>query len=449
MTSLNKLFTQYFIIAIICILIVMILIFNFTSTIFFTEFLVTINEKNNDAIVENVKLIVEDGMKIGYFRRYLEIISIEGTVELSIYKEDKHVLSADPQKINLQEPEEKFFKESEVIPYEYSFVVDQSNYTINIYRLKDINLLDQNTKYLNNINYMYLIVFIIAILLSAILALTLSRRFNKPILTIKENINYIKQGRYNRIKITETKAKELKQLSEEINDLAKSKENEEKLRKRLSNDIVHELKTPITTLSANLEAILDGIYKADNERIKILLDQTNRLSRLVNGLSKLTILETNSDEIEKTEVNISEMIKDIKITFEPAINEKGLKSFSEIEEGILINGNEDKLLQSFVNVFSNALKYTEKGSISVKLYQKKKSIYFEISDTGIGIDEKDLPYVFERFYRADESRSRQTGGAGIGLSITRAVIQAHDGEIRVESNNKEGSKFTIRLNSIN
>jgi len=451
MTNLNKLFTQYFILTIVGVLIVMILIFNYTSTAFFTDFLITTNEKSNEAIVENVKSLVADNAQIGYYKRYFSIIAEEGTVELSIYREQTHILGVDPTKMivgPLEEDHERYFKQEEVIPYEYSFNVDETNYTVYIYRLKNIKLAEQNAKYLNNINYMYLAVFIFAIILSTVLALTLSKRFNKPILTIKENINYIKQGRYNKIKKTETKAKELMQLSEEINDLAISKENEEKLRKRLSNDIVHELKTPITTLSANLEAILDGIYKPDNERIKILLDQTNRLSRLVNGLSKLTILETNSEELHKTNINLSEIINDIKITFEPEITEKGLRCISNIEKNLYIEGNEDKLLQCFVNLFSNALKYTEKGDITINLYQKKKNVYFEIIDTGIGIAKKDLPNVFERFYRADESRSRQTGGAGIGLAITKAAIQAHDGEIKAESELGKGSKFIIILNSI-
>ncbi len=144
-------------------------------------------------------------------------------------------------------------------------------------------------------------------------------------------------------------------------------------------------------------------------------------------------------------VNLSTMLHDIFVTFEPSITEKGLQSIKDIESDVYILGDEDKLLQSFVNIISNALKYTEKGSITISLEKVMNQAVVTVTDTGIGIDEKDLPFVFERFYRSDISRSRQTGGAGIGLAITKAVISAHDGEIFASSVKGQGSTFTTTL----
>ncbi|MBN2853450.1 MAG: hypothetical protein JXQ23_12010 [Clostridia bacterium] len=452
MTNLNRLFAQYFIIAIICVLLVMILIFNYTSTIFFTDFLATTYEKSNDTVFETIKVLLENDAFFGFYRRnFLESIAQDGTIELILFQDEEHIMSVGPINFVIGPDQSTFihaFEEDNSIKYVYTFTVYEKDFTLTISRLKDIKLVEQNAKYLNRLNLMYLAVFIFALLVTTLLSLMLSKRFNKPIITIKENINYIKRGQYGKIKETDTKAKELKELSVEINQLAISKENEDNIRKRLSSDIVHELKTPITALSANLEAILDGIYEADHDRIKILLDQTNRLSRLVNGLSKLTILETNAEELNKERIDLSSIVKDIIITFEPAILDQNLKFASNIEEDIFVMGNVDKLLQSFINVISNALKYTEKGSIKVNLYKDHGKAVFEVKDTGIGIDEKDLPYVFERFYRSDESRSRQTGGAGIGLAITKAIIQAHDGEVKVESTINVGSTFTIILDTV-
>ena len=451
MTNLNRLFMRYFMIAIISILVVLILVSNYTSTIFFTDFLTTTYEKTNEKIVENFKILIENKASTGFYQKYLQIISADGTIELYLYQNDIFVLSAGPKEHYIG-PDishyKKYFKPEEVLSYQYIFTLDNNTYTVLISRLKDIHLVKENLKYLHKINIMYLGVFLFAILLASILSATLSKRFNKPIITIRENVKYIKKGQYRHIKPATTKAKELKQLSDEISLLAISKENEENIRKRLSSDIVHELKTPITALSANLEAILDGIYKADSERIKVLLDQTNRLSRLVNGLSKLTMIETNTEQLKKEKINLSKTVKDIVVTFEPAIKEKGLACISNIQEDIYMEGDDDKLLQGIVNIVSNALKYTEKGAIKIELYKKKDKATLVILDTGIGIDQSDLPYVFERFYRSDESRSRKTGGSGIGLAITKAIIQAHDGEISVESIKGKGSSFIVTLNCL-
>lgn len=449
MTKLNALFARYFIGGIIFVLIIIILLSNYITTIFFTDFLTTLDKKSNDAIIDNVRGLLINDARTGFYKIYLDTVAIEGTVEMTLYKGEAHVFSSGPETAVFG-PEEshyvKIFEEDETTLYIYTFPINNDEYTLKIYRVNDIRLIKQNDEYLNRTNLMYLGVFILALGFAIILSLLMAKRFNQPILTIKENINYIKKGQYKNIKETTTKAKELHELSNEINLLAVSKENEENLRKRLSSDIVHELKTPITALSANLEAILDGIYKPDQERIKVLLDQTNRLARLVNGLSKLTILETNAEHMQIDRVNLSTMLHDIFVTFEPSITEKGLQSIKDIENDIYILGDEDKLLQSFVNIISNALKYTEKGSITITLEKVMNQAVVTVTDTGIGIDEKDLPFVFERFYRSDISRSRQTGGAGIGLAITKAVISAHDGEIFASSVKGQGSTFTTTLN---
>ncbi|MCK5812271.1 MAG: hypothetical protein KAG94_05195 [Clostridiales bacterium] len=451
MTKLNALFARYFIGGIIFLLVIIILLSNYITTIFFTDFLTTVNLKSNEAIIDNIQGLLINKAPTGFYKSYLKTVANEGNAELTLYKGDIHVFSSGPETVALGPNEkmyEKVFKEDEATLYTYKFLIENEEFVLKIYRVNDIRFIKQNVEYLNRTNLMYLSVFILAVAFAIVLSLLLAKKFNQPILTIRENINYIKKGKYKNIKKTTTKARELQELSNEINLLAASKEQEENLRKRLSSDIVHELKTPITALSANLEAILDGIYKPDQERIKVLLDQTNRLARLVNGLSKLTILETNAEHMSVDKINLSTMLHDIFVTFEPSIKEKGLQSIKNIKNDIYILGNEDKLLQSFVNIISNALKYTEYGSITVSLEKTMNQAVVTITDTGIGIDEKDLPFVFERFYRSDISRSRQTGGAGIGLAITKAVIAAHDGEIAVNSVKGQGSTFITTLDLV-
>ncbi|MDX1359555.1 MAG: HAMP domain-containing sensor histidine kinase, partial [Clostridia bacterium] len=259
-----------------------------------------------------------------------------------------------------------------------------------------------------------------------------------------DNVNNISMNRFEDIKPCDTKAAELKELSEDINGLAVQLQEEDSMRKRLSNDIVHELKTPIAVLSTNIEAILDGVYKADDERMSVLLSQTNRLARLVNNLSDLTMLETESKNDRHNQVNLTNVLESIFTVYMPAASDKNIDLQKEIENDLLVNGNEDRLLQVFVNILSNSMKYTDEGgNITIRAFSSGGDIVCEVEDNGIGIDDKDLPFIFNRFYRGDESRSRETGGSGIGLAIAKAVVSSHGGEIKVNSKKGEGTKITV------
>ncbi|MCD6321947.1 MAG: hypothetical protein J7L77_02865, partial [Clostridiales bacterium] len=333
--------------------------------------------------------------------------------------------------------------------------IDYIDYKIGIYRLsigraKDPLINIANANFLRTMNVLYLVTFFIAMLIAFLSALILSRRFNKPIMQLRDNVNYISMNRYDKIKPCDTKASELKELSDDINELAVQIQGEEDMRKRLSDDIVHELKTPISVLSTNIEAIMDGIYKADEERMSVLLSQTNRLARLVNNLSDLTLLETENKKNPMDKVDISNILESIYTVYLPAATDKSIELQKDFEEELVIDGNEDRLLQVFINIVSNSMKYTDEGGkIIMRGYSKNNQIICEIEDTGIGINEKDLPFIFNRFYRGDESRSRETGGSGIGLAIAKAVVSAHDGEIEIKSKQGEGTRISIIFKKAN
>ncbi len=455
MTSLNKLFSRYFIFTIAIVLILITLISNFGASAFFKNFIDSRNEKQNAKIVNSVQTLLDtDSVSLNTYPFFLSVISRQEQVNLALYYGEELVAitySGMPKPMGgmggiggripeEQQIEQKINEDDDIIYLDYSLGL----YTLKIGRASNLLFDDANADFIKTLNIMYIAVFALAMAVAVFAAWILSKKFNKPIMQLKSNVNHISMNRFDKMQNCNTKAKELMELSEDIENLAMQMQKEENMRKRLSNDIVHELKTPIAVLSTNIEAILDGVYKADGERMSVLLSQTERLARLVNNLSELTLLETEYENMPMGKVNISELLDSVYTAYLPVATEKNIKLGKDINKNIIINGNEDRLLQVFVNILSNALKYTDgNGEILIKVFLKNNDVICEIEDTGIGIDEKDQPFIFNRFYRGDESRSRETGGSGIGLAIAKAVVSAHAGEIKVESKKGEGTKISI------
>ncbi len=457
MTNLNRLFSRYFIITVTIVLVVVTIISNLGSFLFFRNFIKKRNDNQNQKIVDAVTEMVSiDSLSKNTYPYFLSLFSKQEQVDIVLYKEDEVIAYSMSAVLPSRLPLNKLFGEkpddgqgrlSERLAENEE--INYIDYDIGIYRLSIGRAVDPlydnaNAKFLATMNFLYIVAFAIAMLIAFFAALILSRRFNRPIMQLRDNVNHISMNRFDNIEPCDTKAAELRELSEDIDGLALQLQKEESMRKRLSSDIVHELKTPISVLSTNLEAIMDGVYKADEERMSVLLSQTNRLARLVNNLSDLTLLETESDSSFAETVNISNVIESIYTVYLPAATDKLINLQKDLEDDLTIKGNEDRLLQVFVNIVSNSMKYTDKGGkILMKTYSSGNNIICEIEDDGIGIDEKDLPFVFNRFYRGDESRSRETGGSGIGLAIAKAVVSAHNGEIKINSKKDEGTKVTI------
>ncbi|MBR1735888.1 MAG: hypothetical protein IJ736_02565 [Firmicutes bacterium] len=170
-----------------------------------------------------------------------------------------------------------------------------------------------------------------------------------------------------------------------------------------------------------------------------------QISHLVDDMEKLHSINAENVVLEKDEFSVKDMFKNVVSAFEAELNTKGISVYTECED-IYINADRNKLIQAITNLISNSVKYSYKGGrIELTAFKESNIIKITVSDTGFGIPLEDLPYIFERFYRADKSRNRSTGGSGIGLSITKAIIDAHGGKITAESIIDKGTKITILL----
>ncbi len=241
---------------------------------------------------------------------------------------------------------------------------------------------------------------------------------------------------------------EIKAVAKAFNEMAAELENAETLRSNLLNDVAHELRTPLSVIQGNLRAILDDVYELDKSEVARIYDQTLQLNRIVDDLRELAQAEAKQLPLNLEELDVVPWVQEAAAAFRPIAKEKGVNLWVEIlGEHPHIQADEDRLTQSLLNLLYNALQHTQSGdTITIQVEECQDMFCLRVQDTGEGIAPEYLPHVFDRFYRADRARSRDTGGSGLGLAIVRAIIEAHGGEITVTSEGiGKGSTFTIQL----
>lgn len=304
---------------------------------------------------------------------------------------------------------------------------------------------DNDLAFIDTLNQLLVTVGIFSLFLSLLIGALMARRLSTPISRVINTARMISKGDFGDRTNVQSNTKEISQLSETINNLAETLEKQEVLRKRLTADVAHELRTPLATLQSHMEVMIDGIWMPDTERLKSCHEEIMRINRMVGDLEKLAKYEGENLILNKNSFDISDMTQHIIQNFETDFLNKGIDiNFYGEEE--MVFADKDKISQVMVNLLSNALKYTpEGGTVEVNVKGAEDITEISVKDTGNGIPSEDLPYIFERFYRADKSRNRLTGGAGIGLTITKAIVEAHKGKIQVQSKINEGTEFIVSL----
>ena len=240
---------------------------------------------------------------------------------------------------------------------------------------------------------------------------------------------------------------EIKQLASTFNHMVDELQQAEELRKTMMADVSHELRIPLTILSGNLRAVMDKVYPLDEVEVANLYIQTHHLIRLVNDLRELSLAESNKLPMEKSACNMLSIISETLQALDPLIVEKNIQikyKMDSIPELII---DPIRIKQVWFNLITNALSHTpSNGSLTFTASVEPGFIKFSLKDTGEGMEADKLREVFNRFYRADESRSRETGGTGLGLAIVKALIEMHGGQVFAESAGKgKGCTFSFTL----
>ena len=231
-----------------------------------------------------------------------------------------------------------------------------------------------------------------------------------------------------------------------FSDITELKRYERSRREFVAN-VSHELKTPIAVLKSLLETLYE---EEDREEKRAFLEKAlkrvEEMRRLVEDLLILTKLESGEERIRREEVDLRLLIEEVFELLEPQAVEHSVSLLNLVEESFKVKGDWDKLFLLFKNLVDNAIKYNKQGGkVEIKAYTKGNYSVIEVSDTGIGIPKEHLPFIFERFYRVEPSRSRERGGTGLGLSIVKHIALSHGGKVEVESKEGEGSTFRVYL----
>lgn len=221
----------------------------------------------------------------------------------------------------------------------------------------------------------------------------------------------------------------------------------EQMRKDFVANVSHELRTPVTSLKGFAETLLEGAMdnrEVSEKFLKIIWEESDRLQSLIQDLLDLSKVEQEGFELNWEKVNLAKLIDDVLLLLESKAIEKQIKISSMLTNNTVIDGDASRLKQIFINVINNSLTYTSSnGCVHVSLIEKNDEVQFIVQDTGIGMNEAEIPRIFERFYRIDKARSRNSGGTGLGLAIVKHLVEAHHGSIKVDSKKNAGTTFMI------
>jgi two-component system, OmpR family, sensor histidine kinase BaeS len=294
-----------------------------------------------------------------------------------------------------------------------------------------------------------MIIFItggIILLASSFFALIFSRHLLRPIRLLADATKALTQRNFG-VRVKVQSSDELGNLAERFNFMAKKMEDYEQNQLRWLSDISHELRTPLSVLIGEIEAIQDGVRKADEKSLASLCDEARHLEKLVNDLHALSLAESGAISIKMISLKPVSILTQAIYHFQTRIENSNMSVDVQVEpngDELKMLGDPLRLVQLFSNLIENALIHTEKpGRLLVKQTHSHDVIRLTFEDTGPGVPEESMPRLFERLYRTDSSRSRSTGGSGLGLAICKSIVELHHGKIQAQNGSEGGLKIEI------
>lgn len=334
----------------------------------------------------------------------------------------------------------------------YELIADQEKIgKIRIGYLGPFYFNEEELYFLASINQILLYVGLFSLLIAGVIGTIISRGLTKPIAGIVHHLNHIHDPSESLKPNQLIKTSEIYDLYEASRRLEMRIIEQEQLRKQLTQDMAHELKTPLTTIQGQLEAMIDGIFPLTKERLESSHEEILRIKSLITDIETVSVIENNNTTLTISRFNLYELIKEVLTEFENELLHHNMSYNIEYSSPksekyySCFSGDSNKMKQVFINLISNAIKYAGTSTtIHILLDYEDNMLKVHFKDNGKGIPKKDLPYIFERFYRVDPSRTGHNG-LGIGLTLVKSIVERHNGLINLESNLDEGTHFTIIL----
>lgn len=306
---------------------------------------------------------------------------------------------------------------------------------------------DLRVNFTSAINEITLTAGVVALLVAVAISLFTARRIIMPIRTMMEASREVAAGNFDQ-RVPIQSQDELGELARSFNQMASELARIEQRRLELIGDVAHELRTPLSNMRAVMEGLADGVLPADAATYQSVQKEIRRLQRLVQDLQDLSRAEADHLTLHRQPLHPQALIESASERLRLQYEDKGVQLNIETTPNLpLVMADPGRITQVMLNLLGNALQYTPAGGrVTVRAEQKGRYVVFVVTDTGIGVPASDLPHLFERFYRVDKSRSRAGGGSGIGLTISKHIVEAHGGRIWAESKGAgQGSTFTFTL----
>jgi signal transduction histidine kinase len=283
--------------------------------------------------------------------------------------------------------------------------------------------------------------------MAAILFMTLiSRQITRPLTRLRLTTQALAQGDLNaRVPIQSND--EVGKVAAAFNQMASQLQRNELARQQMVADVAHELRTPLSVMQSNIEAMMDGLLEPNPGELAELHGEVGRLARMVEDLRLLSLADAGQLQLTRAPLDAGKLIERVVGLMAPMAEAHAVNLKSNIPLlPVIINGDKDKLQQALTNLIDNAVRHAPAGGqVTVGVAHTKQTVFISVADNGPGISAADLPHIFERFWRGDKSRSRHSGGSGLGLSIVKQVAELHGGTVQVVSPESGGTQFTIAL----
>ncbi len=287
------------------------------------------------------------------------------------------------------------------------------------------------------------------ILFALIFGTILSRNITNPVRELTIATRAMAEGKLSQ-KVAVRSKDEIGELAKSFNKMSDDLSRSADLRKQMTADIAHELRTPLSLIMGHAEAVHDGVLPATRENFEIIREEASRLEQLVNDLRTLSLVDAGELNVEFQPADINKLLSDIQTHYLHQFNQRRITLDIQPAPGVLeANVDPIRFSQVITNILDNALNYTpENGRVLIETKQIENEIEISIQDSGDGVTPEEAAHLFDRFYRADPSRTREEGGSGLGLAIAKSIIETHKGKIWAESKKGLGLKVIIRLRSV-
>ena len=277
------------------------------------------------------------------------------------------------------------------------------------------------------------------------LAIRAFRGIAMPLADVMEAADRVATGDLT-ARVSERGPNDFRHLASSFNRMTSELQRSDQQRRNLTADVAHELRTPLHIIQGNLEGIVDGVYDPTKEHLDATIEEARLLARLVDDLRLLSLAESGELQLRREAVDIAELLADLGTTFSGQVEAAGIDLQLDAATTAAVSADADRLSQVLGNLMMNAIRHTSSGGrIALMAEPQDGGVQITLSDTGEGIPEADLPYVFDRFWKGDRSRSREGGGTGLGLAIANQLVVSHGGTLTVESTVGEGATFRLWL----